>query len=118
MTFLFTPLFIPVLLSPCQGLGLPWLSPPCPQTCPWSASFHQTFFQLSLLYPLCATEYLAQFIGSFPLYFQSREYLMQSLYLSLCSPVVLSYLCEALGLQPDLLLAPPSSASSPLTSSS
>lgn len=92
MTFLFMSLFVPVLLSPCQALGLPWLSPLCPQTCPWSAAFHQTFFQLSPLYPLCATEYLAQFTGSWPLYFQPHEHLLQSPYLSLCSHVLLSYL--------------------------
>lgn len=66
MTVLFMPLFVPLLSSPCQGLGLPWLSPPCPQTCPWSASFHQSFFQLPPLQPLCATEYQADFIGGCP----------------------------------------------------
>ena len=49
MTFLFMPLFAPLLSSPRQGLGFPWLSPPCPQTCPCSASLTRPFFS-SLLY--------------------------------------------------------------------
>ena len=118
MTFLFMPLFAPLLSSPRQGLGFPWLSPPCPQTCPCSASLTRPFFS-SLLYSPYVQLNTGHILQEAAPRISSHWRISFRVRISPCA-LMFSLLIYggALVLQPELPLAPPSSASSPLTSSS